>query len=525
MQEKDNKILAAIDIGTNSFHIISAMVNEKGIIKILARDKEVVRLGKSSNDMKHLSEEAMQRGIATLKRFKLASDSFDAEIRAVATSAVREALNKDDFINRVYEMTGIKIEVVSGYEEARLIYLGVLQALDVYDKKILLIDIGGGSTEFLIGEKGQVKYANSIKVGAVRMTEKFFSEKKFSEEQVEEARLFVKSMINPAVRDIKTFDFNLAIGSSGTIINLGEMIYSEKSRNNAEQFNYNGFAFGPGELNSIVKRITRAGKVSNIVQIPGSDPERADIITAGSIILEQIFSELKLKEITLSNYALREGIILDTIDKEHNTLLREDLNDIRFKSIINLARNCNYDKDHSEQVVKFAMKIFDVVGKKFELTEKDKEYLEAASILHDTGHNISHSQHHRHSYYLIRNSDLLGFNDEEIEIIANLSRYHRKSHPKMKHENFNKLSAINKEKVRKLAGILRIADGLDRGHRAKADDIGISVEKSCLRITVHTKSGTDASLEIWGANMRKELFELSFGYKVEIEQSNLIQGQ
>ncbi|MCX6163471.1 MAG: exopolyphosphatase, partial [Ignavibacteriae bacterium] len=186
--ERTEKILASIDIGTNSFHLVVAKVDDKGQIKILTRDKEVVRLGKSSTDMKHLAEDAMQRGITTLKRFKLICDSFNAEIRAVATSATREAINKDEFINRVFESTGIKIEVVSGFEEARLIYLGVLQALSVFNEKILLLDIGGGSTEFLIGEKGDVIYANSIKIGAVRLTEKYFPDGKFKKDNIDEAR-------------------------------------------------------------------------------------------------------------------------------------------------------------------------------------------------------------------------------------------------------------------------------------------------------------------------------------------------
>ena len=214
-----NNILAAIDIGTNSFHLVIAKVNDKGIVKILTKDKEVVRLGKSSSDMKYISIDAMERAVSTLKRYKIICDSYNADIRAVATSATREALNKYEFIEEVFKRTGISIEVVSGYEEARLIYLGVLQALDIFDKRILLIDIGGGSTEFLIGEKGQVKYANSIKLGAVRLTEKFFGDGKFKKESIDNARLHVRSIINPIVRNLKEEKYECVIGTSGTITN------------------------------------------------------------------------------------------------------------------------------------------------------------------------------------------------------------------------------------------------------------------------------------------------------------------
>jgi exopolyphosphatase/guanosine-5'-triphosphate,3'-diphosphate pyrophosphatase len=520
MPEQD-KILAAIDIGTNSFHLVVAKVDDKGIIKVLTRDKEVVRLGKSSTDMKYISEQAMQRGVSTLKRFKLICDSYKAEIRAVATSATREALNKEEFITRVFEATEIRIEVVSGFEEARLIYLGVLQALPVFKEKTLLIDIGGGSTEFLIGEKGNVIYANSIKVGAVRLTEKYFPDGKFKKENIDEARLYVKSMINHIVREIRELDFKNVIGTSGTITNIGMIINAEEKNQIDDQYNYNNFSYGKDSLYSTVKKILKCEKISEIKEIRGLDADRTDIITSGAVILEQIFSELSLKEITLSNYALREGIIFDTINKEHNTLLKEDLGDIRYRSIISLAENCKYDKGHSERVLKLSKRIFEQISNRYNLSEKDEEHLEAAAILHDVGHNLSHAQHHKHSYYLIRNCELLGFNDEEIEIIANISRYHRKSHPKLKHDNFSRLSPKNKEKVRKLAGILRIADGFDRGHKSVIQDIEIKLTDAGFEFHVSVNAGTNPELEIWGANMRKTLFEESFGKKVNIVLSGI----
>jgi exopolyphosphatase / guanosine-5'-triphosphate,3'-diphosphate pyrophosphatase len=515
--ENKEKILATIDIGTNSFHLVIARVDKKGIVKILTRDKEIVRLGKSSTDMKYISDEAMQRGVSTLKRFKLVCDSFKAEIRAVATSATREAINKDEFIDRVFEVTGIKIEVVSGFEEARLIYLGVLQALSVFKNKILLIDIGGGSTEFLIGEKGNVIYANSIKIGAVRLTEKYFSDGKFKKENIEAARIHVKSIINPLVREVRNFGQQFTIGTSGTITNLGMIINAEEIDNFDDQFNYNNFTYSKESLFKIVKKILKCEKISEIKEIKGLDPDRTDIITSGAIILEQIFSELSLEKITLSNFSLREGILFDTIDKEHNTLLNEDISDIRYRSIIKLAENCKYDKIHSEQVLKLSLKIFNCISNEFWLTEKDEEYLEAAAILHDIGHNLSHSQHHRHSYYLIRNCELLGFNDEEIEIIANIARYHRKSHPKIKHDNFNKLSLKNKDRVKKLSAILRIADGLDRSHNTIISDIDIKMESNTIYFNVKTINNSNPELEIWGANIRKDLFEEVFSKKVIIK--------
>lgn len=509
-----SKILAAIDIGTNSFHLVIAKVNDKGIVKILSKDKEVVRLGKSSSEMKYISIEAMERAVSTLNRFKIICDSFNAEIRAVATSATREALNRDEFINKVLERTGINIEVVSGFEEARLIYLGILQAIDVYDTKVLLIDIGGGSTEFLVGEKGQIHYANSIKLGAVRLTEKFFKDGKFKNENLDDARLHVRSIINPIVRHIKEQRYDSVIGTSGTITTLGSMIYSKKTGEDISEFNFNNFKYSDSELSEIVKEILSAETVLQVKQFEGLESQRADIISAGAIILEQIVKEIGIKDITLSSYALREGILFDTVDKEHNTLVSADMQNIRYRSVINLAKHCGYDELHTAKVLNFANKIFDSLKEKYDFTEKDRDVLEAATILHDIGHSISQAQHHRHSYYLIKNSELLGFNNDEIEMIANVARYHRKSHPKVKHVEFNKLSASNKRKVKMLSGILRIADGLDRGHNAVVKDINISIQDSVYKLKVETEPSKDPILEVWGANMRKELFEESFGYTI-----------
>jgi exopolyphosphatase / guanosine-5'-triphosphate,3'-diphosphate pyrophosphatase len=511
------KILAAIDIGTNSFHLVVAKVNEKGLFKVLTREKEVVRLGKSSTDMKYISEDAIMRALSTLKRFKLISDSYKAQIRAVATSATREALNKNEFIDRVFEKTEIEIEVVSGFEEARLIYLGVLQALPLYGGKILLIDVGGGSTEFLIGEKGDVIYTNSIKIGAVRLNENFFSNGKFNRKLIEEARLYSRSIINPVIREIKEYSYDTVVGTSGTILNLGTMIYAYEQSLDSSEFNFNNSTYSNKSLSNIMNKIEKSENISDLKNLKGLDADRVDIITAGAIILEQIFIELNIDKITLSNFALREGIILDTVHKEINTPLSENLNDVRYQSLLHLAENSHYDKTHCDLIQRFSNKIFDSVSAEYELNSKDKEHLEAASMLHDIGHSISHAQHHRHTYYLIRNSELLGFNDEEIEIIANIARYHRKSHPKAKHENFDKLSAKNKDKVRKLSGILRIADGLDRGHNSTIKDIEIEKNKNSYKIKVCPNNKIDTTLEIWGANIRKELFEESFGYKVTIE--------
>ena len=513
-----NNILAAIDIGTNSFHLVIAKIDSKKRFTVLTRAKEVVRLGSSSNDMKYISPESIERGVETLKRFKLICDSFKAEIIAVATSATREALNKQVFLQKVLEETGIEISIVSGYEEARLIYLGVLQSLDIYNKKILLIDIGGGSTEFLIGEKGEVKIASSLKIGAVRLTNKFSLNDKINKSDLKNSKIFVKGAINQIVRTLEGNDYELVVGSSGTINNIGSIISADNNPAADYEISLNGFIIKKKPFHTALEKIYDAETLAERLSIPGLDPKRADIITAGAVILEQIFSDLKIEKMTLSSFALREGIIMNYIQQRSGEFDFGHLTDVRYSSVRHLGERTNYDRDHSDQVLKLANKIFDFVKLKFEFSDDEREYLEAAAILHDIGYYISHTDHHKHSYYLIRNADMLGFNDKEIEIIANIARYHRKSHPKIKHENFSKLDEQSKELVKKLAGILRIADALDRSHKGIVNDLDIGIKEKILEINLKSCSG-DPSLEIWGANIRKGLFEESFGYEVKLKQS------
>ena len=308
----------------------------------------------------------------------------------------------------------------------------------------------------------------------------------------------------------------LVVGSSGTINNIGAIISAEDGLAEDYDVRLNGFVIKRKAFQNALEKIYKAETLQERLKIPGLDPHRADIITAGAVILEQIFSDLDIERMTLSSYALREGIIINYIQKKSGEYDLGHLTDVRYNSVIHLGELTGYDKVHAAHVLKLANKIFDFIKLKFGLTDQDREYLEAASLLHDIGYHISHTDHHKHSYYLIRNAEMLGFNDKEIEIIANVARYHRKSHPKPKHEGFAKLDAQSKELVKKLSGILRIADALDRSHKSIVDDLEINLNDKTLAINL-TSCKSDPVLEMWGANIRKGLFEESFGYDVKLK--------
>lgn len=509
MEHKKN--FAAIDIGTNSFHLVVAEVNlASGKFRILTKEKEIVRLGSGSTDMKYISENAMNRGIAALKRFNTIASSYSAEIRAIATSAVREALNRDEFLRRVRSHTSIKIEIASGTEEARLIHLGVLQSLPVFHKNILLIDIGGGSTEFLVGKGRKIDFSNSLKIGAVRLTERFFQNDSINKKSIDECRKFVKGSLVPLVREISKKQFECCIGSSGTIDTLTTIIRASKRNGLPEYVDNNNYTFSKAELLKAVELILKAKSNRKRSSIPGMDQDRVDIITAGAIILEQIFKELKLSQLTFSGYALREGIILDSIEKLHLKHKATHLFNIRYNSVVHLGEMYQYEKTHAHHVAKLSLLLFDQTSKLHGLSEKEREYLEAAALLHEIGSYVSHSLHHRHSYYLIRNADMMGFTENEKEIIANIARYHRKSHPKVKHETFSLLSPDDKRVVVRLAAILRIADGFDRSHASSVQKIKVGIRGKNVQISIKPKSGENFEMAIWGADRKKKLFEDTF---------------
>lgn len=509
-----NKPIAAIDLGTNSFHLIVVSSDlSSGKFKVVDKAREIVRLGSGSTDMKYLSTPAMNRGVETMKRFKVIADAHAATIRALGTSALREALNGSEFVRRVKSETGIRVETVSGFEEARLIYLGVLQALPVFDKRVLLIDIGGGSTEFLVGRKGEVLYSNSLKVGAIRMTQRFF-EQKITEKSIKKCRRYVAGMVSPVFRELKKYGYDMVIGTSGTIENMTQAAYALSEKRLLEKIN--GATLPREKLFKAVDRVVNTMSVEKLSKMPGIDPSRADIITAGAVILEQIVKELDIKTLTVSEYALREGIVLETAEQKHHIKGHEYIQHAKQRSVDALLLRTGTDIQHARSIARLALQLFDQTHDLHHLGKKERDWLEHAALLHDIGLFVSHAQHHRHSYYLIRNAELSGFTENEKELIAIIARYHRKSHPKIKHEGFGLLSPDERLIVSRLAAILRIADGLDRSHTGQVT--GVTCKISRKKVVCRLKSSTkQISIDMWGADRKKQLFEELFTRNFEVK--------
>jgi len=507
--------LAALDVGTNSFHLVVARTLADGRFEVITRHKDMVRLGQGGADMSHLSVEAIDRAIASLGRMARLAASHDAPVRAVATSAVREAKNADEFITRAARETGITVEVISGVEEARLIHLGVLQALDVFDKRLLLTDIGGGSTEVVVGLRGSEEIARSFKLGAVRLTERFFPGGSQHPASVHSCRAAIGSALAVLEREVRSVGYQVAVASSGTAEAVARMVLAR--REGARPRTLNGFRWTADELDAVVEAVIAAPSPTARRRLPGLDPVRADIILAGSLILQGVAHTFGVKEFTFSEYALREGVLLDTIQRRFGSD-PHDLRDVARRSVAQLAERCDDDLEHSAHVAQLATALFDQTEAIHGLDPSRRQLLEAAALLANVGLVISHSKHHLHSYYVIRNSELVGFTDHEIEMIAVIARYHRKGAPKPTHAEFAPLDEADQLTVRVLAGLLRIAIGLDRRHDGRVLGLVVTDCGGALDIVVNARPDCagDLSLELWAAQERSELLATEFGRPIRI---------
>lgn len=505
-------VIAAIDIGTNSTHMVVARVTTSGF-EVITREKSQTRLGEGGGDMKTLSPAAIERGITALRHMKKIADVHHATIVAVATSAVREADNAETFIQRASTEAGINVEVISGLEEARLIHSAVVRALPLADTTSLLIDIGGGSTEIVVFSSHVEHFARSFKLGSVRLTHRFFASLTASRSDIASARKFTASAIEPVRKEVRRLSAEKFIVTSGTGETLARMCLMLKKDEAPRSMN--GATFTREELATVTHMISETTSLQQRCLLPGIDPSRADIILAGALILEEIAVSLDIKEFTYCDYALREGLLINELHRVLPGAL-DDANHVALSSASKLARRCDDDFQHAQTVSRLSCAIFDELAQHFELDTKDRLYLEVASLLANVGITVSHAKHHLHSYYIIRHAELLGLTDHEIEIIAQVARYHRKSEPKIHHEPFAALSDDDQLRVRLLAALLRVAIGLDRTHDGRVDGVSVHVDRKNITIEIHAPSQVDLDLNIYAANERTSLLSEVFQHKVSI---------
>lgn len=500
--------IAAIDVGTNSIHMIIARVGEGNTLEVLSRDREVVRLGQSGGDIKHLPSDAIARGVEVMERFVTMAEHHGAYIRAVGTSAVREALNREEFLRAVEERTGIRIEVIAGEEEARLIYVGVIHGLPLVTKKLCICDIGGGSTEVAIGRHGALDFVRSDKVGAIRLTEQFFRDLP-RPRAIERCREFLRGLWSPSLERAKEIGWEEVAVTSGTWETVARVALG-MSNSNALQLH--GRRIDCTALRNAIERIVAARTIRQIERIQGVDAGRADIITAGALIAEHFLEHLEIESVIISTFTLREGVVFDTAQHLRDSSQYHHLVHLRKATIDHLCKRYGVERSHARHVAKLALELFDQLFSLHGLGDHEREMLEAAALLHDAGYHIAPDQHHKHSFYLISNAVMPGFSSTEAEIIANVARYHRKSHPKRRHEHFAALPERWQDAVRWMAACLRIAEGLDRRRQQRIRRVNVRFEPET--IVIEADALEDASIELWGTRRRIALLEELSKHKV-----------
>ncbi|MEM6614332.1 MAG: Ppx/GppA phosphatase family protein [Cyanobacteria bacterium P01_C01_bin.72] len=519
----NQQIIAAIDIGTNSIHMVIVQIEPTlPSFTVIAKEKDTVRLGDRHPATGELTPQAIKRSLNTLRRCKELAISLKVEqIIAVATSATREAPNGEYFLRQIESELGIIVNLISGKEEARRIYLGVLSGMDFNEQPHIIIDIGGGSTEIILADIHEPRFLSSTKVGAVRLAKEFVTTDPISDSELKVLRAYVRGMLERPVDEIwhnlQLNEVPRTVGTSGTIETIAEIHAKEVL--GAVPDPLNGYEIRYRDIEKIVKKLAKMNYKERL-EVSGLVDKRAEIIVPGAVILLEAMQMLKLNSIIICERALREGMIVDWMLSRGliNSRLRYQ-NEVKSRNVIKIAHKYHVDLSYSQRVAKFALSIFDQLqGQLHSWDEAERDLLWSAAILHNSGVYISHSAHHKHSYYLIRNAELLGFTELELELIANIARYHRRSKPKKKHGAYYQLPHKKYQlMVRQLSAILRLAVALDRRNKGAIARVNCEYDKGddTLYFQIEPKEvGDDCSLELWNLSYKKEVFEEEFNVEL-----------
>lgn len=506
--------LAVIDIGTNSIHMVLAEILPDASYKILDRFKDMTRLGNGAFAARQLSDEAIGRAVGVLKTLvTLARNKGFERISAVATSAVREAKNGGDFVDLVEEQTGVKIRVISGIEEARLIFLGVRHSMSLSEKHTLVVDVGGGSVELIVGTRDGLQHAKSLKLGAIRLSDQYLTKTPPTETMLKQLNETVTLALQGALDAFTVKPFDAVVATSGMAGNLAEIVHLRQTGRPLPQLNLAKVRLK--DLRAIESEL-RKSSVKSRLGIPGLDPKRVDTLFPAVVVLRRVLELSGADEMTVCDKAIREGVIYDFIDRHRDGLKAErEIPDVRRRNVIGLARRCHAPEVHSLHVASLALQLFDQTKRLHGLGEPERSWLEFAAVLHDIGYLINPRQHHKHAYYLIKNSDIGGLTAEEIEVVANIARYHRRAVPASKHEGYADLSLKLKRTVRVLSGLLRIADALDRTHFSAVQTVKVKIGQT---LTIEATVNGDAAMEIWSASQRTDLLEQVFRRRVRLTE-------
>lgn len=504
--------LAGIDIGSNSVRLLVAEVIRGGSYRILDEEREPTRLARSISATGRLDEEAMNRTLEALGTFKQIAAGYQVSaLRTIATCAVREAKNGADFCRRVREEVGLEVEVITGEREGRLAFTSVQHAFDLTGKNIVIADIGGGSTEIVFATGSLIESIFSTPLGAVRLTEQCGIGSNADDEGFQRGLLQLEKEITTCLKRETSrplFAPHFLVGSGGTFTTLAELMMASKKE---ADIPVAGYKVSHAELRHLLDRL-RKMPLRNRRSLPGMSADRADIIVAGLTIIDGLMKRFRVNTVIVHTRGVRDGLIREMVDDCFGDEVTDPAQ--RAQAIERLAAACSGELEHGRTVADLAGRIHEQWSGPLGLLPEDRPLLETAARLQDVGYVINYDKHHKHSYHLIRNSRLPGIRGHDLELIANVARYHRGAFPKKKHQNLVRLSADDQTRIKKMAAILRLAGGLDRSRSQQVKDVIATVDDKAAHLVV--VSDADPQVDIWGAERRTDLFEKVFDMPVRI---------
>ena len=502
--------LSAIDIGSNSIRQTIADVSPTGVIRVVDEMKAAPRLGAGLSKRGSIGEIAIQNALSTLSRMATLANQLGVKrTEVVATSAVREASNGDQFLRLVRSETGLKIKILRGEDEARLAFRSALAHFDLAVGRAVVMDIGGGSLELALSADGLVDRLISLPLGAIRTTERYLGDGG-KKKGMRKLRKNVREELRQRL-SARHWHSSRIICSGGTFTTLASIYLARIGMESAKTVH--GTVIPLFELEHIVDMLHNMSPEERQA-VPGLSAARSDIIVGGLAVAAEVAARVEAKELVVSGYGIREGILLESAQVAPSPA---DPGEARERSVRELAERSHYEEMHSKHVQMLALQIFDSIGQRLGCTPDDRRLLSDAALLHDIGYHISYDKHNKHSYHLIEHAELLGVTPAEQIIVANVARYHRGAEPRKKHVNFGGLDKPMRETIRRLAAILRLADGYDRGHASAIAEIRVRWMERALRLTaVPARPNATLRLELWGAARKSQLLSEVAGVPVEI---------
>jgi len=503
--------VAAIDLGTNSVRLIVAEVDGPDGYRVLDDERRQTRLGHRLHETGRIDPETGQRTLDELERMQAIAEGFGvAELRAVGTAALRTAANGPAFVEAARDRFGLEIEVIDAEEEAELAMRSVRRNFPLGEGAAAIVDIGGGSMEVVFTTAGLVNEVHSMPLGAVVLTERYVDSDPINSADWRRLRSAIDAELERRIGK-PPFPTPDLIGSGGTFTAIASLAMHDRQ---GELGPVQGYSMTRGEFDHQLRRL-REAPLALRRRFPGLSSDRADIIVAGAAAVSRLAKRLDVGRILINDRGIRDGLLLEMISRQAPTGGGPV---DRLDAARGFARKCHSNTRHCEHVALLAGQLFDGLRETAGLAQADRDLLTAAALMHDVGYLVRHSGHHKHAYHLIRHSDLDGFSGYELELVANIARYHRRAHPSKRHENWRRVQPEDRDRVRRLAGILRLADGLDRTHAQTVRAVRVA-DVTDEAVTVDISSGDDPWLEIGDARRKADLLADALGHAVELRRA------